>query len=157
MKALLLGGAGAICAWAARDMAGHDGFGQITVADLDRQRAELLAGELAREVDVAQVDALDIRTLTDLCRSYDVVINGLPWPLAPNLARVAIAARVPAVDLDGASPELRELAGEAEKARMAYVSGCRTAPGITERRSRHEGSYREKASNVRQWAIGRRP
>ncbi len=79
MKAVVLGGCGAMGSEATRDLATTSDFDEITIADLNVAQAQALADELnastGRErVHAVPVDASDEDALVTVMRGQDVVV-----------------------------------------------------------------------------------
>src|SRR5436309_2704005 len=76
MKAVVLGGCGAMGSEATRDLARTSDFEEIVIADADLTKAQALAEELGGgRVRAIHVDANDEANLTESLRGFDVVAN----------------------------------------------------------------------------------
>ena len=131
MKALVLGGAGAVCKETTRDLATYSHFDEIVVADYN------LAGvkELLGSIDDARLrplffDANDYGAMLDLFPQFDIVINGLPfqYDLAVNTA--CVETGVNGLDLSSDDPQFA-LHEQALAKDMIFIPGCGATPGIT--------------------------
>src|SRR5579859_4272553 len=99
MRAVILGGCGAMGSEATRDLATTSDFDEITIADLNAGQARALADELnagtGREhVHVAPVDAADEDALVRVMRGQDVVVNTLTYHFGIPATHAAIRAGV---------------------------------------------------------------
>ena len=80
MKVLSLGGAGAVCRHATRDLAEYSDYSEIIIGDYNLAAAEALAADIGDpRVKTIKVDANDYDGLVKLFRKVDIVLNGLPW------------------------------------------------------------------------------
>ncbi|MEJ2263487.1 MAG: saccharopine dehydrogenase NADP-binding domain-containing protein [Anaerolineales bacterium] len=82
MRALVLGGAGAVCKETTRDLAEYSDFDEIVVADNNLAAVNQLLESIGdRRLKSLQFDAGDYKALLDLLPQFDVVANGLPFKL----------------------------------------------------------------------------
>lgn len=138
MRVVVLGGCGAMGSEATRDLAATSDFDEITIADLDLERAQALADELnvttgRNRVRARAVNASDEDALLAVIRDHDVVANTMTYHFGLQATRAAIRARVPYVDLGGLhnTPRQLAMAEEAQAANVAIVLGCGATPGVT--------------------------
>jgi saccharopine dehydrogenase-like NADP-dependent oxidoreductase len=131
MRALVLGGAGAVCKETTRDLAMTSVFEQIVVADYNELALADLLGELNDDHLSGQfVDANDYDSLVKLFPGFDVVVNGLPfkYDLVVNQACVEVGVNGLDVSSDDAQFAMSE---EARRKGMLFVPGVGATPGIT--------------------------
>ncbi len=144
MTTVLLVGAGAVGARAARQLADTPGVERVIVADRSRSRAEGVAGALGR---IAEAVPPPVEIPDDV----DAVATALPADATLPIARAAIRARRPAAvladDADLIDAALA-LDAEATAAGTAVVVGCGLAPGLTEVLARHAGDALERPDEV---------
>jgi lysine 6-dehydrogenase len=138
MKAVVLGGCGAMGSEATRDLATTSDFDEITIADLNVAQAQALADELnastGRErVRAVPVDASDEDALVRVMRGQDVVVNTMTYHFGLQATRAAIRAGVNYLDLGGLhnTPKQLALDNEAREVGIAIVLGCGATPGVT--------------------------
>src|SRR6266704_6832848 len=138
MKAVVLGGCGAMGSEATRDLATTSDFDEITIADLNIAQAQALADELnantGRErVHAVPVDASDEDALVAVIRGQDVVVNTMTYHFGLQATRAAIRAGVNYLDLGGLhnTPKQLALDHEAQAAGVTIVLGCGATPGVT--------------------------
>jgi len=138
MRAVILGGCGAMGSEATRDLAITSDFDEITVADLDKEKANALADKLNAStgrghVRAVYLDALDEDALVALIRGQDAVVNTMTYHFALQATRAAIRAGVNYVDLGGLhnTPKQLALNHEAQVAGVTIVLGCGATPGVT--------------------------
>jgi lysine 6-dehydrogenase len=123
---------------ATRDLATTSDFDEITIADLDREKAQALAGSLNAStgrghVQAVHVDASDEDALVTLLRGQDVAVNTLTYHFGLQATRAAIRAGVNYLDLGGLhnTPKQLALDHEAQAAGVTIVLGCGATPGVT--------------------------
>jgi saccharopine dehydrogenase (NADP+, L-glutamate forming)/spermidine synthase len=102
---------------------------RLIVASLEHDHARSLVGDhprgTAREVDVADVDALD-----PLIAEADVVVSLVPYGFHPKVARIALRHRVPLVTTSYVSDAMRALDAEARDAGVLLLNECGLDPGL---------------------------
>jgi lysine 6-dehydrogenase len=107
---------------------------QITVADIDLERARAVAETVASEkVTPAQIDVSDFDRVVSLMRGHDSTISCVVYSNNLNLARAAIEARSNFCDLGGNNAVVdAELAldEEAKAAGVSIIPDCGLAPGM---------------------------
>src|SRR6266849_1467248 len=138
MRAVILGGCGAMGSEATRDLATTSDFDEITIADLNVAQAQALADKLnaitVREhVHAVPVDASDEDALVTVIRGQDVVVNTMTYHFGLQATRAAIRAGVNYLDLGGLhnTPKQLALNHEAQAAGVTIVLGCGATPGVT--------------------------
>src|SRR5205823_14785274 len=138
MKAVVLGGCGAMGSEATRDLAKTSNFDEITIADLNVAQAQALADELnastgRKRVCAALVDASDENALVTVIRGQDVVVNTMTYHFGLQATRAAIRAGVNYLDLGGLhnTPKQLALDHEAQAAGVTIVLGCGATPGVS--------------------------
>lgn len=138
MKAIILGGCGAMGSESTRDLATTSDFQEITIADLNIAQAQTLAAELnastaSGHIRAMHIDASDDDALVAAMRGQDVVINTMTYHFGLQATRAAIRAGVNYVDLGGLhnTPKQLALDSEAKAAGVSIVLGCGATPGVT--------------------------
>ncbi len=138
MKAIILGGCGAMGSESTRDLATTSDFQEITIADLNIAQAQTLAAELNASIGrghmhAMHIDASDEDALVAAMRGQDVVINTMTYHFGLQATRAAIRAGVNYVDLGGLhnTPKQLALDSEAKAAGVSIVLGCGATPGVT--------------------------
>lgn len=138
MRAVVIGGCGAMGSEATRDLALTSNFDEITIADLNIARAQALADELnaASGRDVMRavaVDGSDEDALASLMRGQDVVVNTMTYHFGMAVTRAAIRSHARYVDLGGLhnTPKQLSLDAAAKEAGATIVLGCGATPGVT--------------------------
>jgi len=131
MKALVLGGAGAMCSETTRDLVNTSNLTEITIGDVDEAKAKRLAAELKdKRVSVLQINVLNWEKLLDTLKQFDVVVNGLPFKYDVVVTKAAIEAQIDGIDLSSSAEQLA-LDPQAKKAGITFVMGCGQTPGVT--------------------------
>ncbi|MGW8251140.1 MAG: saccharopine dehydrogenase family protein, partial [Anaerolineales bacterium] len=131
MRALVLGGAGAVCQETTRDLAKYSTFEDIVVADFNLPAVEKLLDSIRDErLKPLQFDANDTGAMRKLFPKFDIVINGLPYAYDLEVNRACVETGVDGLDLSSSDPQF-ELDGEAQAKDMLFVPGMGATPGIT--------------------------
>jgi lysine 6-dehydrogenase len=131
MKVLSLGGAGAVCQHATRDLAGFSDFDQITIGDYDVAAAEKLAAEIGDpRLQVLKVDAEDYDGLVRTFKEFDVILNGLPWKYDMAVTKACMESGVSGLDVSTEEDQWDYDASAKEKG-LVFVPGVGATPGIT--------------------------
>ena len=131
MRALVLGGAGAVCKETTRDLAQYSDFEEITVADYNVAAAQALVEEISDpRLQAIQFDAGDHGGMLRLFPAFDVVVNGLPFKYDYPVNKACVEAGVDGLDLSSDDPQFA-LHTEALKKDLLFVPGVGATPGIT--------------------------
>ncbi len=131
MRALVLGGAGAVCKETTRDLAQFSDFEEIVVADYDVAAAQALADEIGDpRLSVIPFDAGSYEGMLDLFPGFDVVVNGLPYKYDYAVNRACVEVGVNGLDLSSDDPQFA-LHEQALAKDMLFVPGVGATPGIT--------------------------
>ncbi|MEA2172737.1 MAG: hypothetical protein QOD00_329 [Blastocatellia bacterium] len=133
MKILVMG-AGRMGLGAAYDLAQATDVQDVTVADLDLERARAVVETIgSTRLRPAQVDVADVESVVQLMRGHDAAISCVVYHHNLNLARAAIEARTNFCDLGGNNSVVdAELALdlEAREAGINIIPDCGLAPGM---------------------------
>jgi lysine 6-dehydrogenase len=131
MKALVLGGAGAVCKETTRDLAATSDFDEIVVADYNLKAVTKLVEEIGdARLNPIFFDANDYDGMLKLFPQFDVVVNGLPfiYDLAVNTA--CVETGVNGLDLSSEDPQFA-LHEKALAKDMIFIPGVGATPGQT--------------------------
>lgn len=131
MRALVLGGAGAVCKETTRDLARTSAFEEIVVADGNLSAVDRLLEEIGDpRLKPQRFDASDYGGMLKLFREYDIVVNGLPFKYDLAVNRACVEVGVDGLDLSSLEEQfgLHETAAEKN---MIFVPGVGATPGIT--------------------------
>lgn len=131
MRALVLGGAGAVCKETTRDLARYSKFEEIVVADANDRAAEALLAEITDpRLSQVHLDADDEQALIRLFAGFDVIVNGLPFKYDLAVTRACVEAGVHGLDISSEDPQF-DLDGRAKEKGVLFVPGVGATPGIT--------------------------
>ncbi len=139
MRALVLGGAGAVCKETTRDLAQFSPFDEIVVADYNLDAVTQLVESIGDpRLKPLFFDANDYDAMLRLFPGFDIVVNGLPfqYDLAVNTACVEVG--VSGLDLSSEDAQFA-LHEKALAQGITFVPGCGATPGITNMMVRRAG------------------
>ena len=148
MRALVLGGAGAVCKETTRDLAQHSDLDEIVIADYNVAAAQALVEEIGDpRLQVIRFDAEDYEGMLKLFPQYDVVVNGLPFKYDYPVNKACVEVGVNGLDLSSDDPQfaLHEMAvGKG----MIFVPGVGATPGITNMMARRASEVLDRMEAV---------
>lgn len=155
MKALVLG-CGEMGQVAIRDLVEHGVFSEVAVACRHRVRAEEALTALSRprtRLSAYELDVQDTEALVARMKGFDVVCNlaGPNFRNAVPVARAAIAARVPLVDVSddwAETLEILDLHEEAVRAGVPVIVGLGASPGVTNVLARYGADKLDRVDEV---------
>ena len=148
MKVLSLGGAGAVCQHATRDLAEFSDFDQIVIGDYNVAAAEKLAAEIGDpRVKVLEVDANDYEGLVRTFRGFDVILNGLPWKYDLAVIKACVEAGVSGLDVSTEKNQWDYDAAAKEKD-IVFIPGVGATPGITNVMARRGADHLDEVDEV---------
>jgi saccharopine dehydrogenase-like NADP-dependent oxidoreductase len=131
MRALVLGGAGAVAKETTRDLSAFSTFDEIVVADYDVAAAEAIVKPLGdSRITVIGFDANDPGKMRDLFPGFDVVVNGLPFKYDLIVNQVCVETGVSGLDLSSEDAQFA-MHEEAKGKDMIFIPGVGATPGIT--------------------------
>jgi len=131
MRVLSLGGAGAVCQHATRDLAEFSDFEEIVVGDYSTAAAQELAGEIGeRRLKVLKMDAEDYDELVRIIAGFDVVLNGLPWKYDMAVTRACVEAGVNGLDVSTEEDQW-DFDAAARGKGIVFIPGIGATPGTT--------------------------
>ncbi len=131
MRALVLGGAGAVCQETTRDLSRCSDFEEIVVADYNVAAAQTIVDELDDDrLQVIQFDAENYEAMLELFPKFDVVVNGLPFKYDYPVNKACVEVGVNGLDLSSEDPQfaLHDAALEQD---MLFIPGVGATPGVT--------------------------
>ena len=148
MKILSLGGAGAVCQHATRDLAEFSDFDQIVIGDYNVAAAERLAAEIADpRLSVLKVDANDYDGLIATFKGFDVILNGLPWKYDLVVTKACVEAGVSGLDVSTEETQWDYDAAAKEKG-IVFIPGVGATPGITNAMARRAADQLEEVDEI---------
>lgn len=131
MRALVLGGAGAVCKETTRDLARYSSFEEIVVADADTEAVNLLLDSLEDDrLHPLAFDAEDYEAMLKLFPEFDIVLNGLPFKYDLPVNQACVEVGVNGLDLSSEDPQF-DLHEAASGKDMIFIPGVGATPGIT--------------------------
>lgn len=131
MRALVLGGAGAVCKETTRDLAQFSDFEEIVVADFNMEAASRLVDSIGdKRLNAIHFNAEDYASMVNLFPGFDVVVNGLPWKYDLAVTKACVEVGVNGLDV---STEERQwdYDSTAKKKDIVFIPGEGATPGIT--------------------------
>lgn len=131
MRALVLGGAGAVCSETTRDLARFSKFQEILVADYNQQAAEHLVNSMGdQRLRAIRFDAENYEHMLELFPGFDVIVNGLPWKYDLPVTRACVETGVNGLDVstDDDQWDYDEAARQKD---IVFIPGVGATPGIT--------------------------
>ncbi len=147
MRAVLLGGAGEVGAEVARDLARVAEFDSLVIADVDGERAAMLARELEHPgVEACQIDVRDRESALQTLAGANVLVNCTSFALFDEVLALAIAARVDYADL--ISEPTAEQRRAAREAGITAISGLGASPGLSNVLVRHAADELDELHDV---------
>jgi lysine 6-dehydrogenase len=148
MKVLSLGGAGAVCRHATRDLAEFSDFGEIIIGDYNLAAAESLAADIGdSRVKAVKVDANDYNGLVSLFKDVDVVLNGLPWKYDLAVTKACVEAGVSGLDVSTEETQW-DLDSAAKDKDIIFIPGMGATPGITNAMARRGADLLDELAEV---------
>lgn len=148
MKVLSLGGAGAVCEHATRDLAEYSDFREIVIGDYDTAAAEKLVAEIGDpRLRVLHVDANNYDALVEIFTGFDVVLNGLPWKYDLAVTKACVEAGVSGLDVSTEEEQWDYDAAAKEKA-IVFIPGVGATPGITNAMARRGADQLDEVDEI---------
>ncbi len=148
MRALVLGGAGAVCKETTRDLAGYSTYDEIVVADFNLKAAEALVKDIGDKRLTAQFfDAEDYGSMLKLFPAFDVVINGLPWKYDLPVTKACVEVGVNGLDVSTEEDQW-DYNGEAKEKDIVFIPGVGATPGITNAMAAQAASRMDEVDDI---------
>ena len=148
MKILSLGGAGAVCRHATRDLVQFSDFDRIVIGDWDVAAAEALAAELDDpRLQVLKIDAENYDELVRAFRQVDIVMNGLPWKYDLPVTKACIQAGVHGLDVS-TEEEQWDYDAQARERGLIFIPGVGATPGITNMMARRAADQLDQVDEI---------
>ncbi len=148
MKILALGGAGAVCQHATRDLVEFSDFDQIVIGDYNVGAAERLAAEIGDpRLQVLTLDANNYEELVRVFKDFDVILNGLPWKYDLAVTKACVEAGVSGLDVSTEESQWDYDVTAREKD-LVFIPGVGATPGITNAMARHAADQLEQVDDI---------
>ncbi len=151
MKALVLGGCGAMGSETTRDLAATSSFSEIVVADVDIAKAGAFCDAVGdKRLAALAVDVTDKATLTARFKEFDIVVNCTSYKFGLGITEAAIAAGRNMLDLGGLynTPLQLEMDSQAREAGCTILLGCGATPGVTNLMARRGGEHMDEVEEI---------
>lgn len=148
MRALVLGGAGAVCRETTRDLAAYSAFDEIIVADYNEPEVKNLVASIGDDrLRPLRFNADDYEEMLAIFPKFDIVVNGLPFHYDYAVNKACVEAGVNGLDLSSEDLqfELHQLALEKD---MLFIPGMGATPGITNMMVRRAGEILDQVEAV---------
>jgi saccharopine dehydrogenase-like NADP-dependent oxidoreductase len=148
MKILSLGGAGAVCQHATRDLVEFSDFDQIIIGDYNVAAAEKLAAEIGDpRLQALKVDANDYDELVKIFKDFDVILNGLPWKYDLAVTKACVEVGVNGLDVSTEETQWDYDAAAKEKG-IVFIPGVGATPGITNAMARRGADQLDEVNEI---------
>ena len=148
MRALVLGGAGAVCKETTRDLARYSSYDEIVIADFNLKAAKDLVNDIGDKRLKAQFfDAEDYGAMLKLFPAFDVVINGLPWKYDLPVTKACVEVGVNGLDVS--TEEDQWSYDQAAKSKdIVFVPGVGATPGITNAMAKKAANRMDEVDDI---------
>ncbi len=148
MRVLSLGGAGAVCEHATRDLAEFSDFDEIVIGDYNVAAAEKLAADIGDpRVKVLKVDANDYESLVRIFKDFDVILNGLPWKYDLAVTKACVETGVNGLDVSTEEDQWDYDTAAKEKD-LIFIPGVGATPGITNAMARRATDQLDEVDDI---------
>jgi lysine 6-dehydrogenase len=148
MRVLSLGGAGAVCQHATRDLAQFSDYDEIVIGDYDVGAAERLAAEIGDvRLRVLKVNAEDFDGLVKTFKDFDVILNGLPWKYDLTVTKACVEAGVSGLDVSTEEDQWSYDTAAKEKD-IVFIPGMGATPGITNAMARRAADQLDTVDDI---------
>jgi saccharopine dehydrogenase-like NADP-dependent oxidoreductase len=153
MKIIVLGGAGMMGCIAAQDLARTESVDEVTIADLDQERAELVA-EFINSSKIArrQVDVRNHEALVNLLRGADCCLNATVYYTNLEIMGACLEAGIHYTDMGGlfhTTLKQLDLHSQFRAAGISAILGLGSAPGVPNIQSRYAAERLDTVEYVR--------
>jgi saccharopine dehydrogenase-like NADP-dependent oxidoreductase len=148
MRALVLGGAGAVCSETTRDLAQHSDYEEIVVADYNADAAKELVKEIGdQRLKTILFDAEDYDGMLKLFPGFDVVVNGLPWKYDLPVTKACVEVGVNGLDVSTEETQW-DYDAKAKEKDIVFVPGVGATPGITNAMAKHAADQMDEVDEI---------
>lgn len=148
MRALVLGGAGAVCKETTRDLARYSKYDEIVVADFNLQAAtDLIKGIGDKRLTPLFFDAEDYGSMLKLFPAFDVVVNGLPWKYDLPVTKACVEVGVNGLDVSTEEDQWSYDA-EAKGKDVVFIPGVGATPGITNAMAKRAADRMDEVDDI---------
>lgn len=149
MRILALGGAGAVCQHATRDLAMYSDFNEIVIGEYNVAAAEDLAAEIGDpRLKVLEINAENYDGLVKAFKEFDVILNGLPWKYDLAVTKACVEAGVNGLDVSTVDDQW-DLDVAAKEKGILFIPGVGATPGITNAMARQGADQLDEVDDIR--------
>jgi saccharopine dehydrogenase-like NADP-dependent oxidoreductase len=148
MRALVLGGAGAVCSGTTRDLAEYSDYEEIVVADFNLEAATQLVVSIGDpRLQPIHFNADDYASMVELFPEFDIVINGLPWKYDLAVTKACVEAGVSGLDVSTEKDQW-DFDTAAKDKGMVFIPGVGATPGITNAMARYAADRMDEVEDI---------
>ena len=148
MRILALGGAGAVCQHATRDLATYSDFNEIVIGEYNLAAAEELAAEIDDpRVKVLEIDAENYAGMVNAFKKFDVILNGLPWKYDLAVTKACVEAGVSGLDVSTVEDQW-DFDRAAKEKGIIFIPGVGATPGITNAMARRAADQLDEVDDI---------
>ncbi len=148
MRILALGGAGAVCQHATRDLATYSDFNEIVIGEYNLAAAEELAAEIDDpRVKVLEIDAENYAVMVNAFKKFEVILNGLPWKYDLAVTKACVEAGVSGLDVSTVEDQW-DFDGAAKEKGIIFIPGVGATPGITNAMARRAADQLDEVDDI---------
>jgi saccharopine dehydrogenase (NAD+, L-lysine-forming) len=148
MRALVLGGAGAVCKETTRDLAEYSKYDEIVVADFNLEAATSLVKDIGdRRLTPLFFDAEEYGAMLKLFPAFDVVINGLPWKYDLPVTKACVEVGVSGLDVSTEEDQW-SYDTQAKDKDMVFIPGVGATPGITNAMAKQAADQLDEVDDI---------
>jgi saccharopine dehydrogenase-like NADP-dependent oxidoreductase len=148
MRALVLGGAGAVCKETTRDLAEYSKYDEIVIADFNLEAATSLVKDIGdQRLTPLFFDAEEYGSMLKLFPTFDVVINGLPWKYDLPVTKACVEVGVNGLDVSTEEDQWSYDA-QAKDRDMVFIPGVGATPGITNAMAKRAADQLDEVDDI---------
>ena len=148
MRALVLGGAGAVCKETTRDLAEYSRYDEIVVADFNLNAATDLVKDIGdKRLTPLFFDAEEYGSMLKLFPGFDVVINGLPWKYDLPVTKACVEVGVNGLDVSTEEDQW-SYDKQAKDKDMVFIPGVGATPGITNAMAKRAAEQMDEVDDI---------
>lgn len=157
-KAFVIGAVGRMCIEATRDLVHTSDFDEFVLADADENQLKQIEAEFKDpRVRVLKIDASDEDTVAEAIKSFDVVVNGLPFDRIEPTVRACLKSRIPSLDLISPLRVVEKYDRRFQDTGVLYCAGVGMTPGVTDMMARHGVDQCDEVSEIGVYWAAYRP
>jgi len=136
MKAIVLGGCGAVGSNAVKTLVKTETFSEVVIGDFNMGKAEEMVARMGSKLSAVKMDAADITSIRKAIAGCDLVVNcvGPFYSTVENILETVIAEGIDYVDVcddPDVTLEILKLDKKAKDAGILALIGMGASPGVT--------------------------